>query len=42
MGLLAISKVFFMLLWPFIFLLIPFFRDKEKFFDKVKQIIKSD
>ncbi len=42
MGLLVVSKVIFMLLWPFLFLLIPFFRDKKKFMNKLKQIIKSD
>ncbi len=42
MGVYVFLKIIFMLVWPFLFLLIPFFRDKEKFFEKVKQIIKSD
>ena len=38
----AIGKIVFLLFWPFLILIILYFKDKEKFIDKVKQIIKSD
>ncbi len=36
MGLLAVSKVIFMLLWPFLFLLIPFFQGQKKIHEQSK------
>jgi len=42
MTILALFKIIFLMLWPFLFLLIPYFRDKEKFIEKVKKTIKSD
>lgn len=38
MGLATAGKIIFLLIWPFIFLLISYFMDKEKFKQKLKKM----
>ena len=38
----AASKIIFLLIWPFLFMLIFYFKDKEKFKKRFYEIIKKD
>jgi len=38
----AASKIIILLIWPFLFMLIFYFKDKEKFKKKFNEIVKKD
>ncbi len=42
MGFATAGKIIVLLIWPFIFMLIFYFKDKEKFKQKFKQIMGKD
>jgi len=42
MGFATLSKILVLLLWPFIFLVILYFADKEKFKQRLKQFKWKD
>ncbi len=42
MGFATASKIIFLLFWPLIFVLIFYFKDKEKFKQKLKIILSKD
>lgn len=42
MGFATAGKIIVLLIWPFIFMLIFYFKDKEKFKKKFKQIMGKD
>lgn len=42
MGFATASKIIALLIWPFIFMLIFYFKDKEKFKKKFNEILRKD
>lgn len=36
------SKIIFLLIWPFLFMLIFYFKDKEKFKKRFFEIVRKD
>ena len=42
MGFATASKIILLLIWPFIFMLIFYFKDKEKFKKRFFEILKKD
>lgn len=41
MGLATLAKILFFIFWPLIFLVIFYFKDKEKFKRQLKQMFKK-
>jgi hypothetical protein len=42
MGFATAGKIILLLIWPFIFMLIFYFKDKEKFKKKAREILRNE
>ena len=42
MGFATAGKIILLLIWPFIFMLIFYFKDKEKFKEKAMKILRNE